>query len=311
MKSAARKEVPIKTNKLMLCVFGFLLVFTVAASAADAPNLTFNFQTTNVPGALATFPTAISNTNAIVGQYEDSNEVFHGYILNGSDLTTLDDPNGINTSPQDIQYNGAIVVGNYFNTSTQEERGFLYTNGEFSDISGSGPPGAVSSEAEGINDNGAIVGYYTDSHGSTHGYLLQGTTYTYPLDVPGATRTGANDINNAGYVVLGWVNSSGANEGAICHIPCTTYKIINVPGAGPLGSSANNIDNEGDITFAWYEGTSNLQHSALFHGGRFYKFENSKLYQSYAYGINDENTFVGGYQRAYGEFWSGFTATFQ
>ena len=34
-----------KTNKLMLCVFGFMLLFTaVAPSAADAP-LTFTFTT--------------------------------------------------------------------------------------------------------------------------------------------------------------------------------------------------------------------------------------------------------------------------
>jgi len=309
-------------NKLMLCAFGFVLVFTVvAASAADAPKLTFKFAQTNVPGALETEPSAINNAGVIVGQYEDSAFVWHGYILKGCNRQygtecrwrTLDDPNGtggINTGAYGIQYNGTAVVGEYLNNSANAYRGYLYSNGIFTDIV---PPGAVSSWAYGINDNRVIVGGYVDSSGVQHGYFLQGGTYTR-LDVPGAAYTSANGINNAGYVVLGWGNSSGADEGAICQIPCTTYITthLNVPGAGSLGSFPNGINNAGDITFVWWPGSIHNQHQSALrtHDGTWSKFENPKVVESYAEGINDKNTFVGGYVPLGSNYADGYVATF-
>jgi hypothetical protein len=140
---------------------------------------------------------------------------------------------------------------------------------------------------------------------------LQEGTYT-TLDVPGATRTFLEGINNAGDIVLGWVNSSDAYEGAVYNLNTHEHRTINVPGAGPMGSVPLYINNQGDITFAWYD-QSNLQHGALFHGGQFYKFEDSKFCQEYAGGVNDENTFVGSYEQGGCNvgYFDGFTATFQ
>jgi len=297
-----------KTNKLMLCVLGSVLVFTVAAvSAANPPNLTFKVVTANVPGALATYPSDINNAGVTVGQYLDSSLVYHGYILNGNQLTTVDDPNGTSTDAFAINFNGTMTVVGVYTNSADALVGFMYTNGNFTDILG--PAGAVASAAYGINDNSAIVGLYTDSSGVTHGFLLQGTTYT-TLDVPGATLTAAEGINNAGDIVLEWVNSSDALEGSVYNPQTQNYKTINVPGSGPLGSFPEGINNEDDITFVWYD-SNNLEHGALLLGGKLYKFTGPKPYQDYAGGINDANTFVGSYQRAKGDFWAGFTATFQ
>jgi probable HAF family extracellular repeat protein len=298
-----------RTHKLTLFVLGFVLVFTVAAAnAANPPKLTFKVVTTNVPGAVDTYPWDINNAGVTVGQYVDSNFITHGYILNGKQLTTLDDPKGLNTLASGIQYNGSTVVGEYQNTSTSNSMGFLYINGTFTDIPG--PAGAVSSGAYGINDKGAIVGYYTDSSGNMHGFLLQETTYM-TLDVPGATGSSANDINNSGYIVLAWINSSGGYAGSVYNPKTQKYKTIKVPGAGTLGSYPNYINNQGDITFVWYEGIFFLTQSALFHDGKFYKSDPTKHYQTQADGINDENTFVGFYQQTNNGNWSGFTGTFQ
>ena len=58
-----------KNCKSILCV----LVFTVvAATAADAPSLTFKFTKASVPGAIATRPGGINNTGMSVGDYTDS-----------------------------------------------------------------------------------------------------------------------------------------------------------------------------------------------------------------------------------------------
>jgi uncharacterized membrane protein len=297
-----------KTNKLMLCVLGFMLIFTVAAaSAVGAPKTTFKFKTVNVPGALQTFPAGVNNKGVTVGQYQDKKGVYHGYILQGKKLIPLDDPRGGNTGANGINYNGAIwVVGQYTNNSTHKSRGFLYKNGKFTDIPG--PNGARSSEAEGINDQGWIVGHYADSNNHFHGFLLKGKKYK-TLDVPTATFSGANGINNQGSIVLSWVNSSGAYEGALTKNFGKTYKTIKVPGAGPDGSFPSDLNNEGDITFTWYD-SSSLQHGALLDDGKYYKFDYPKAVQTNAAGINDRKALVGYYQDKHGN-WSGFEATFK
>jgi hypothetical protein len=83
-----------KNCKSLACILGLVLAFILAAAGADKPPLTFKFTTAGVPGALVTTPGGINNAGATAGQYEDSSKVFHGYILSGKNLTSMDDPNG-------------------------------------------------------------------------------------------------------------------------------------------------------------------------------------------------------------------------
>ncbi len=175
-----------KTCKPVLRALAVVLAFACIAIAADAPKLTFKFTTTNVPGALQTFPAGVNNKGVTVGQYEDKRGNFHGYVLKGKKLTKLDDPNGTHTGANGINYNkkyGEMVVGYYRNTSGNDV-GFLYRNGTYTDVPG--PAGATASGPQDINDMGWIVGWYFDSSNIQHGFLLQGNTYT-TLDPPTST----------------------------------------------------------------------------------------------------------------------------
>jgi hypothetical protein len=58
-----------KSGKALLLVLSMLL-FVIAATAADAPTLTFKFTTVRVPGALNTSVEGIDNAGVIVGQYQ-------------------------------------------------------------------------------------------------------------------------------------------------------------------------------------------------------------------------------------------------
>ena len=55
-----------KSGKTLLLVLSVLL-FVIAATAADAPTLTFKFTTVRVPGALNTSAEGINNAGVIVG----------------------------------------------------------------------------------------------------------------------------------------------------------------------------------------------------------------------------------------------------
>lgn len=300
-----------KADKLMLCVIALMLLFTAAATtAADAPKLTFKFYPANVLGALQTFAGEINNKGVMVGQYQDKNGL-HGYILNGKKLTTVDDPNGTNTAVSGINFNGAIKVVGVYTNSSGNSVGFRYTPAtkQFTDIPS--PKGATSSYTGGMNDQGWIAGYYTDSSNNAHGFLLQGKKYTI-LNVPGATASYAYGINNQGNITLTWVNSSGAYEGALYNYTSKKYATINFPGAGPKGSEASFINNEGDITFWWFDSAGNLHGALRVNATKtFYKVDYPKAgVGTVANGINDKNALVGQYQHASGPV-SSYKATFK
>jgi uncharacterized membrane protein len=292
-------------KKRMLWTPGLVLVLVSVAIAGDAPPLTFKFRTVNVPGAVQTTPGGINNADVSVGQYQDKNMAFHGYILNGKKLKTLDDPNGTNTLANDLNPNGAICVVGYYLNSAGAAVGFLYRKGKFTDIPG--PTGATASAANSINDKGDIVGYYVDSSGTQHGFLLKGKTYT-TLDVPEAVGTGVDAINNKGTMVVFWVDSKGNGQSSITYDGGKTYKTINVPEA--VYSAANAINNEGDIVYTWLDSADRVR-GALRHNGKYYKFDYPKAVFTYGGGLNDRRTITGGYEAHKNGPFAGFEANRQ
>jgi uncharacterized membrane protein len=298
-----------KISKITLCVLGLLLVLATAVVAEDAPPLTFKFTKASVPGAKSTNAGGINNLGMSVGFYTDSAGVGHGYILKGTKVTTLDDPHAKagTTGANNIQYNGTAVVGVYTN-SAGVGVGFVYKKGIYGSIPG--PKGNTGTSANSINDKGAIVGNYADSAGVQHGFLLVNGKYK-KLDVPGGLGTVATGINNKGTIVAYYfVNSSGKVGSVFTTNNGKTYTKINVPGAGPVGSAALDLNNEADVSYEWFD-KAGLFHGALLHGGKYYKFDFPKAYETYGGGLNDRSTVAGGYIPKKGAAFQAYNATFK
>jgi uncharacterized membrane protein len=281
-----------KHFKSKACMLGFVLAFiVVAATAAVDPPLTFTFKAFDVPGATATNSGGISNTGVIVGQYVDSALVGHGFILNGKKLTKLDDPKGTagSTGASNLALNGPIaVVGTYVSSTTGGSVGFLYKGGKFTDVPG--PAGSLATTANAINDHGDITGAYVDSAGTQHAYVLVGKKYT-TIDPPGSTTPSGNGINDSGNVVV--VGGANPNFSAYLYTAKTKkFKTINVP--GETGSFVTDINTGGDVTYQAIDSAGN-SHGALFHKGKYYKFDYKKSALTYAGAVNDHSTIVGGY----------------
>jgi len=297
-----------KDFKSRACTLGFVLAFiVVAATAAVAPPLTFTFKAFDVPGATATNSGGINNTGVIVGQYTDSALVGHGFILAGKKLTKLDDPKGTSgtTGASNLALNGAIaVVGTYTSSTTGGSVGFLYKGGKFTDVPG--PKGSQASTANAINDHGNITGAYVDSAGTQHAYVLVGKTYT-KIDPPGATTPSGNGINNSGNVVI----VGGTNPAFTAYLytaKTKKFKTINVPGES--GSFVTDINTEGDVTYQAIDSAGN-SHGALFHLGKYYKFNYKSSALTYAGAVNDHSTIVGGYATTAQGSIHGLLATFK
>jgi probable HAF family extracellular repeat protein len=84
-------------------------------------------------------------------------------------------------------------------------------------------PGALATEASGVNNTGQIVGTWTDDSGAAHGFLLSDGVFQ-SFDVPGALGTHPRDINDAGTVVGAYTRPPTSNQGC-----CESYGFIRTP----------------------------------------------------------------------------------
>ena len=126
----------------------------------------YTYTTLNDPsGTNGTFPFDINDVGQIVGVFQDSSSVQHGFLYSNGTYTTLNDPSA--GTP-----NGVGGLGTYANS---------------------------------INDSGQIVGLYADGTGVVHGFIYSGgTNGTYTtLDDPSASGAGTVTlgINDLGQIV--------------------------------------------------------------------------------------------------------------
>jgi hypothetical protein len=82
--------------------------------------------------------------------------------------------------------------------------------------------------AVGINDSGAVVGYYHQREGTTSGFIFQSNTYT-SFDPPGSTYTQAVFITDDGVIGGNYRGVSGYSNGYT--MAGGTFMVIDYPAA--------------------------------------------------------------------------------
>ena len=221
----------------------------------DASNISHGFvwrngtlHTLDNPGSLYTALSSVSNRVVAVGYYGDLTTAHAAmYSFQSGAWTTLPDISGMsNNEGYGINKHGVVVGvagGGGFNNPSNAAAWIWYPSSRL--YSFFAVPGATqySTFANAINDNGQVVGSFSDTNGG-HGFLKDGQTYT-TLDVPGAAfGTTAFGINNAGTIVGVWGNLSGWSEGFV-RTSDGTVKVVDFPGG--LETQIGNINDRGDI----------------------------------------------------------------
>lgn len=230
----------------------------------------------------------INNAGVEVGGYNDSTGNTHGMMIANGKVTTIDNPDGVQTVLFAINSKN-VIVGDAFD-SQGNPTGFEYSDGKFTNIPG--PSTALSSDATGINDQGWIAGDFFGTDRTHHGFILKGGKYKQ-LDVPGASTTFAAGINESGMVVLAYGDAKGYTESSLW--TGSKYESINVPGAAL--SVAASINTAGEIVYRIFDPYS-VGHAALKKGNNYYVFDFPGGVNSGALGINDSGEITGFYSPA-------------
>ena len=216
------------------------------------------FTSFDPPGSISTTPDFISPQGVIVGGFNDASNVSHGFILNGSTFTTIDNPfgqpgtvlTGLNPSGEMSGFSCAVAscANGTFHSFTVSKKGVFASFD---------PPGAISSTASTVNPSGAVVGAYTDSGGVTHGYLLDHGTYT-TIDFPGAIFTFIGANNPEGDIV--GIYDDAADVGHSFLLSHGVFTSFDPPGA--IFSDAAGI-NPGGIIVGIYVDSAFVEHGYI------------------------------------------------
>lgn len=187
----------------------------------------------------------------------------NGYMT----LTLLPPANPGNTTSEvafGINDNGAIV-GQYVDSASGNTPGFVYAAKAFTILTPTAT--ATVTNAQGINNNGLVTGFYSADGIHQHGFLFNTNTAQYTLladpvqpDLFFTQFLGINDKNQAvGY----YQNNAGSQHGFLFDIATGRYTFLDDPNAttinGVSTTQITGINNSGEIT-GFYVGADGLQH---------------------------------------------------
>ena len=129
-------------------------------------------------------------------------------------------------------------------------------------------PGAILTNAQGINSQGDIVGTYNDAAGQQHGFMRSGGRYR-TIDFPNARATFARGINDSGDIV-GTYQRQGETGGVPSHGFLLTRRggLLAVDYPGHLNTIPQRILADGTILGCYHDAdTMGTMHGMMFHRG--------------------------------------------
>lgn len=268
-----------------------------------------------------TFPVSIDADDNITGMYADSSNVYHGFVRNSSGTITPINVSGAGTaghrgtSPTSI--NGGVITGTYVtgsDTTTSVWHGFMRAaNGTITspiDVPGAGSGDKQGTQPLSINSAGDITGTYTDSGGTRHGFIYNGSSFTNPIDPPGSVATIPTSIDKAGDITGVFLDSSELMHGFV-RTASGTITIVTAPGASttpPGGGKGIKIDgtvggsiNSSATIAGFYTDNSKAAHGFTYAGGTFTspiddaKAGTGAMEGTGTVGINDSGVMTGVY----------------
>lgn len=206
------------------------------------------FTSENFPGSEQTQVTAINSLGQTAGFYIGYPfNITNGFYDIAGVFAPFDAPAASFT--QLLSWNDVGQFAGYSTidpTGMTEQMAFTW-NGTFTYLTKYFPTGTGNAQATGVNNSGEVCGFYVDSAGVNHGFLLSNGVLT-ALNYPGSIFTQALGLNNSNQVVGTFMDARGNGHGFLYNSQYGIYQQIDDPLAvPPAGTVANGINNAGDI----------------------------------------------------------------
>jgi len=187
----------LRRGVLALC-FAFYLLGAKPAGAQGPRFAEIDVPASNGNGTL---PIAVNLEGTVTGWYWDASGVTHGFVRCADGKITPFDAPGAGTNPNN--FGGTIPVGinnlgavaGYQNDENGVSHAFIRTaDGKYKMFDAPGadvnPADRLGTLVSGINDLGAISGYYFDTAALAHGFVLQPNGKFTSFEVTGAAHLG-------------------------------------------------------------------------------------------------------------------------
>ncbi len=202
------------------------------------------FTQENFPGSAQTQVIGINNPPPkTVGFYIDSLGNTHGFTDYKGSFLKVDYPG--TPFNQLLGQNDVGQAAGYYSTKadgTGPDHAYIYdeSGGVFELFN---IPGSTSAQATGINNAGNVCGFFVDSKGVNHGWvLIQG--HFNILNFPGSTGTQALGLNNKGLVVGLYTGTAGNTHGFVYTESTKTFQAVDNPDG--IGTTVvNGINDKG------------------------------------------------------------------
>jgi len=124
-------------------------------------------------------------------------------------------------------------------------------------------PGALNTQPQGVNNSGAVAGYWSDGV-TSHGFLRQADGALTTFDVSGSIATYAFSINTAETIVGYYLDSNYGAHGFLRTLD-NQITVIDAPNAGSVigtGTFANYINDAGEVA-GYYVDQNYVPHGFL------------------------------------------------
>jgi uncharacterized membrane protein len=234
------------------------------------PAAAYDVRTVDFPGAADTNLIAVNNLGQFVGTEQDGSNAQHAIFFDGKRLKLLDPTGLIGSSPQSFALsinNRGAIAGTYEGTDGAFHGFVREPNGKVDSID---YPGAIDTEAFGVNDFGIVIGVFFDAAGNSHAFTLREGRFRL-ADLPGGLQTIPFSINDLGQIVGEFVTTPNTNGFGYLEQPNQHVAFTTAPNSQPQGTLFISINNRDQVLGAYADKSGAVQnflktgdHYALF-----------------------------------------------
>ncbi len=220
------------------------------------------FTTLNVNGDPLANANAINNAGEVVGTSNGA-----GFTLTNAfrTFTALPSVTATTTSEVALGINDrGTIVGQYADSATGTTPGFVYANGSFTALTP--VAGATVTNAQGINNNGLVVGFDSTDGVHSHGFTYNTVSGVYATlpdpSVANLVFTQFLGINDGNQTVGYYQTTDGSQHGFLFDLRTQRYTYLDHPFAATTGVSITQIvgiTNSGTIAGFYVDAVSGVQ----------------------------------------------------